>query len=45
MDRAGAQDDALGTHIDPVVVDADPNAGGATRFDEHPVDGGVAEDA
>ena len=44
MDRAGAQHDALGTDIEPVVLDAGPNAGGTTRLDEHPVHSGAADD-
>jgi hypothetical protein len=44
VDRAGAQHDALGTDVEPVVLDAGPNAGGTTRLDEHPVHSGAADD-
>jgi hypothetical protein len=44
VDRAGAQHDALGADIEPLVVDAGPNPRGTTRVDEHPVHGGAAED-
>ena len=44
MDRAGAQDDAPGPDVDPVVPGTDPDPDGTARFDEHPFDGGAADD-
>ena len=44
MDRARAQDDAPGPDVYPVVPDTDPDPDGAARFDEHPFDGGTADD-
>ena len=44
MDRAGAQHDALGAHVDPIAPDADPDAGRPAGLDDHAVDGGIADD-